>query len=169
MAEVDAGQEDTWVALTGDPLTIGAAADWAARPDCGAVVVFAGTVRDRSAGRPGVERLEYEAYESQVEPRLEAIVEEARQHWPTLGRVALLHRTGVLGVGDAAVVVAASAPHRPECFAAARFCIDTVKATVPIWKREAWAGGEDWGRCDQEADDAVPLGAVAGREVGRDH
>jgi molybdopterin synthase catalytic subunit len=59
--------------------------------------------------------------------------------------VALLHRTGRLAVGDAAVVVAVSTPHRPEAFAAARFAIDAVKATVPIWKKETWAGGEAWG------------------------
>jgi molybdopterin synthase catalytic subunit len=62
-----------------------------------------------------------------------------------LGRVALLHRVGPLDLEDASVVVAASAPHRPEAFEAARFCIDTLKATVPIWKQERWEGGEDWG------------------------
>jgi molybdopterin synthase catalytic subunit len=64
-----------------------------------------------------------------------------------VGRLALLHRTGVLEVGEASVIAAASAPHREEAFAAARFCIDTLKATVPIWKRETWEGGEDWSTC----------------------
>ena len=71
--------------------------------------------------------------------------------WPALGRIALLHRTGPLAVTDAAVVVVVSAPHRAEAFDAARFCIDTLKATVPIWKKETWAGGEDWGT------DATPV------------
>ena len=87
-----------------------------------------------------------EAYAEQVEPRLLAIAEEARTRWP-VGRLALLHRTGELGLGESSVVVVASSPHRGEAFDAARFCIDTLKATVPIWKRETWEGGEDWGLC----------------------
>lgn len=134
-----------WVGLTTEPLPVGAVHDWAVRPDCGAVVVFTGTVRDHAAGRPGVHELEYEAYEEQVVPRLGAIVERARARWPELGRVALLHRTGRLGPGAVSVVVAASAPHRGQAFEAARFGIDTLKATVPIWKRERWDGGEAWG------------------------
>ena len=120
-------------------------ADWAVLPSCGAVVVFSGTARDHSPGRDGVERLEYEAYREQAEPRMRAVAEEARARWPDVGRLALLHRTGPLEVGETAVVVGVSAPHRDEAFAAARFCIDTLKATVPIWKREVWEGGEAWG------------------------
>jgi len=136
---------DTWVGLTDGPLPVGAAADWAVRPHCGAVVLFSGTARDHAPGRPDVSRLEYEAYTEQVEPRLLAIADEARHRWPDLGRLALLHRVGVVPVGESSVVVVASAPHRPEAFAAARFGIDTLKATVPIWKRETWSGGESWG------------------------
>lgn len=136
---------DTWVGLTAAPLPVGVAHDWAARPDCGAVVLFSGTVRDHAAGRPGVDRLEYEAYDEQVGPRLLAIAGEARARWPRVGRLVLVHRVGVLGVGEPSVVVVASAPHRPDAFAAARFCIDALKATVPIWKRERWEGGEAWG------------------------
>jgi molybdopterin synthase catalytic subunit len=76
---------------------------------------------------------------------MEALLAEARRRWPTLGRVALLHRTGVVQLGDAAVVVAVSAPQRSEAFDAARFAIDELKRSVPIWKREAWADGESWG------------------------
>ena len=89
-------------------------------------------------------------------PRLAAIAAEARTRWPSLGRLALLHRTGLLGVGEASVLVAASAPHRAEAFDAARFCIDTLKATAPIWKRETWDGGEDWSAC------AHPVSQVPG-------
>jgi molybdopterin synthase catalytic subunit len=70
---------------------------------------------------------------------------EARVRWPGIGRVALLHRVGRLELEDAAVVVVVSAPHRGEAFEAARWCIDTLKATVPIWKKEEWAGGDGWG------------------------
>ena len=136
--------DDTWVALSPHPLPLPTVADWAVLPRCGALVVFTGTVRDHAEGRPGVSSLEYEAYTAQVEPRLAGIADEARRRWPDLGRIALLHRTGLLEVGEASVAVAVSAPHRAEAFAAARFCIDTVKVSVPIWKRETWAGGRDW-------------------------
>jgi molybdopterin synthase catalytic subunit len=113
-------------------------------------VTFAGTVRDHSLGRPGVESLEYEAYEEQVVPRLQAVVDEARRRWPMLGRVVAIHRTGRLLLADVAVIVAATSPSRTEAFEAARFLIDTVKATVPIWKLETWAGGSEWSEGDCE-------------------
>jgi len=91
-----------------------------------------------------VHRLTYEAYEEEVEPRLAAIASDARTRWPDIVRLVLLHRTGDLGVGESSVVVVASSPHRDTAFEAARYCIDTLKATVPIWKREAWEGGDDW-------------------------
>jgi molybdopterin synthase catalytic subunit len=75
----------------------------------------------------------------------------ARTRWPQIGRLALLHRVGRLVVGEVAVVVVASTPHRAEAFAAAQFCIDTLKHTVPIWKRETWEGGADWTVCSQES------------------
>lgn len=137
---------ETWIALTGEPLPVGDIAEWAVRPDCGALVLFSGTVRDHADGRSGVTRLVYEAYAEQVEPRLTAIAEEARQRWP-LGRLALLHRVGELTLGESSVICAATSAHRSEAFEAARWCIDTLKATVPIWKRETWDGGEDWGLC----------------------
>ena len=76
---------------------------------------------------------------------MQAIAAEARSRWPELGRLVLLHRTGPVPLGTSAVVVVASAPHRGEAFDAARFAIDALKATVPIWKRETWDGGESWG------------------------
>ncbi len=136
---------ETWVGLSSEALPIGRATEWVVRPDCGAVVLFSGTARDHADGRPGVHRLEYEAYEEQVGPRLAAVADEARARWPEVGRLALLHRVGVVPIGESAVVVAASAPHRAEAFAAARFAIDALKASVPIWKRESWEGGESWG------------------------
>ena len=134
---------DEWLGLSSTSLPVGAATDWVVRADCGAVVVFSGTARDHAPGRPGVEVLEYEAYDEQVEQRLRAIAEEARVRWPTVGRIAMLHRTGVVPVEESAVVIAVSAPHRDEAFVAARFCIDAVKASVPIWKHERWAEVHD--------------------------
>jgi len=119
--------------------------EWAVLSHCGAVVVFSGMVRNHA--------LDYEAYDSEVEPRLAAIAAEARRRWPDIGRLALLHRTGRLTVGEISVVVVASSPHRDEAFVAARWCIDTLKATVPIWKRETWEGGEDWSTCSHPVAD----------------
>lgn len=136
---------DSWCALSDVALPVAEATEWVTRPDCGAVVAFVGTARDHSADRPGVRELTYEAYEQQALARLDALVAETRRRWPDVGRVALLHRVGTLAVGDAAVVVAVSAPHRGSAFDAARYAIDELKETVPIWKREAWDGGESWG------------------------
>jgi molybdopterin synthase catalytic subunit len=154
--QLAAPEGDTWLGLTASPLPVADAVSWAVRPDCGGLVLFSGTARDHADGRPGVERLEYEAYDSQVVPRLRDVAGEARNRWPTVRRIALLHRTGVLDVGDSAVVVVVSAPHRAEAFQAARFCIDTLKRSVPIWKRETWSGGESWGL---EAQHIVDAGA----------
>ncbi|MDQ2826005.1 MAG: molybdenum cofactor biosynthesis protein MoaE, partial [Actinomycetota bacterium] len=113
---------DDWVGVSADPLPLRAVAAFAERADCGAAVVFTGSVRNHSEGRAGVRSLEYEAYEEQVTPRLAAIAAEARARWPAVGRLVLLHRTGLLEVGEASVVVAASSPHRADAFDAARFC-----------------------------------------------
>lgn len=92
-----------------------------------------------------MEFLEYEAYESAALERFAGIAREARESWPTIGRVALLHRIGRLELGESAVIAAVSAPHRAEAFEAARYAIDTIKVAAPIWKRETWRDGDDWG------------------------
>jgi len=156
---------EVWTGLSEAALPLEKVLAWAGREDCGGVVLFSGTARNHSEGRPGVTVLEYEAYQEQVAPRLQALADEARIRWPDIGRVALLHRVGKVAIGESAVVVAVSAPHRSEAFAAARFCIDTLKATVPIWKKEAWAGGESWGLEAQHITDAGslrPSGGLAG-------
>jgi molybdopterin synthase catalytic subunit len=107
-------------------------------PDRGAVTSFLGLVRDHHAGR-GVTRLEYSAYAPMAEAECARIVSEAEVRWPV--RVALEHRIGTLESGDAAVAIAAAAPHRDEAFAACRFVIEEVKRRVPIWKKEFYADG----------------------------
>jgi molybdopterin synthase catalytic subunit len=107
--------------------------------------------------------LEYEAYVEQVAPRLTRVAVAARERWAEIGRLVLLHRVGRLEVGEVSVVVVASTPHRAEAFAAAQFCIDTLKHTVPIWKRETWSGGTDWTLCSNESD--VAGGAPGVRPV----
>jgi molybdopterin synthase catalytic subunit len=141
---------DEWIAISRGELPVDAAWKWAGVPECGGIVTFCGTVRDHSDGRVGVTSLEYEAYEEHVVPRLTDVATAARVRWPEIGRLALLHRVGRLEVGEVAVVVAVSTPHRGEAFAAAQFCIDTLKHTIPIWKRETWEGGSDWSLCAPE-------------------
>ncbi len=136
---------DDWVYIGSEALPLGQLTQWAVLPRCGAVVLFAGTVRDHAEGRPGVLTLEYEAYEQVAASRLEAIGADLRSRWPSLGRIGLLHRTGLLGLTDVSVAVAVSAPHRSEAFDAARAGIDGIKSRVPIWKRETWEGGSEWG------------------------
>lgn len=156
---------EDWCALTEDPLPIGELYEWAVRPDCGAVVLFSGTVRDHADGRSGVSLLEYEAYEKHVVPKLQEIVDQVREQWPTIGRVGLIHRVGPLSLGESSVVVVVSSPHRPEAFEAARFGIDALKATVPIWKREHWEGGVDWGLAATEIRDVELVEPVASQTV----
>jgi molybdopterin synthase catalytic subunit len=136
---------DDWFGLTDEALPVASLYDWAVLPSCGAVVVFSGTVRDHADGREGVEQLVYEAYEQAAGERFAAITAEARRRWPTIGRLAMIHRLGALAISESAVVVAVSSPHRDEAFEAARFVIDTLKETVPIWKHETWRDGADWG------------------------
>ena len=140
-----AGEGENWLALTDEELPLERAHDWAVRPDCGAVVVFSGTVRDHAEGRDDVVSLTYEAYDGQAERCFADIAAQTRTRWQGTGRIAILHRLGTLPVGAASVVVAVSAPHRDEAFAAARFTIDAVKASAPIWKKEHWSGGDAWG------------------------
>jgi molybdopterin synthase catalytic subunit len=133
-----------WIGLTTAPLPVAAATEWAVTPSTGGVVSFVGVVRDHAEGRDGVRAMTYEAYEEVAAGRLAEVAAEARRRWPSVVRLALLHRLGGLDLSEASVVVVASAPHRAEAFEAARFCIDTLKETVPIWKQEHWAGGDDW-------------------------
>ncbi len=133
-----------WVALTSLPLPVEVANTWVTTPASGAVVSFVGVVREHSEGRGGVRGLTYEAYEEEATRRLTDIADELRRRWPDVERVALLHRVGDLALSEPSVVVVVSAPHRAEAFEAARFGIDTLKETVPIWKREHWDGGSEW-------------------------
>ena len=159
---------DDWVALTSEPLDLQVAASWVARPDCGAVVTFSGLVRDHAEGTVDVTHIDYEAWAEQVVPRLAAVAVEARHRWPQVGRLVLWHRHGVVHLSESSVLVAVSAPHRGEAFEAARFAIDSLKATVPIWKKEHWAGGAEWARAAQHITDITDLPEVRTADVGGD-
>ena len=128
------------VRLTRDVIDVSALQDVA--PADGAVCVFVGVVRNQNGGR-SVRFLEYEAYEEMALPLMEEIAASVRQRWPVTD-VRMVHRLGRLEIGEASVAVAVASPHRDEAFAACRYAIDTLKATVPIWKKEFYADGEVW-------------------------
>jgi len=133
-----------WVALTEAELPVDALHAWAVTARAGAVVVFVGVVRDHAEGRAGVHAMTYEAYDEPATRVMTEIVADARRRWTDLERVALLHRVGELSLSEPSVVVAVSSPHREQAFEAARYCIDTLKETAPIWKQEHWQDGSDW-------------------------
>lgn len=130
------------VELTERPLDAAALAAGLRTSADGATVTFVGTVRDHARGQRVVQ-LAYEAFGSMALERMRAIEEEVRRRWPVTD-IAIVHRTGSLQVGEASVVVAVTAAHRPEAFEACRHAIDTLKHTVPIWKKEFYAEGEAW-------------------------
>ncbi|MBI3492513.1 MAG: molybdenum cofactor biosynthesis protein MoaE [Acidobacteria bacterium] len=108
----------------------------------GAVVTFLGLVRNHNVGR-SVRHLEYEAYVPLALKTFERIAAEIGERWPS-ARLALHHRIGRLEIGEASVVIAVSAAHRAEAFEACRYAIDTLKRTVPVWKKEHFEDGEIW-------------------------
>jgi molybdopterin synthase catalytic subunit len=136
-------------ALSDAPLSLDDAHAFVADPAAGASVVFTGIVRDHAADDGGrvrdVRGLDYEAYAEVAERRMAELADQVAARWPDLCAVHAVHRVGALAVGDLAVVVAVSSPHRHTAFDAGRHLIDELKATVPIWKREHWAeGGTHW-------------------------
>jgi molybdopterin synthase catalytic subunit len=112
-------------------------------PGAGAVNAFVGTVRNQAGGRP-VQQLRFEAYVPMALRQLAHLEADVRRRWPMVQGIAVTHRIGTLAIGDVAVVVAVSTPHRPEAFAACQYLIDTLKQTVPIWKYETYEDGTEW-------------------------
>ncbi|CAN5893099.1 molybdenum cofactor biosynthesis protein MoaE [soil metagenome] len=132
----------TVVDIRETPLSIDEVVKNVTRPGAGAVAIFSGVVRDESEGRV-VTRLDYSAYAGMAKREMQKIVDEIEAEIAGV-RVSAIHRVGQLGVGDAAIVCAASAPHRDEAFRACRELIDRIKARVPIWKREWGPAGAAW-------------------------
>ena len=131
---------DTLTRVTSDALSVDETLAFVADPGAGGTCVFVGTVRDHSAAGD-VTGLRYEAWDELAERRLSELATELTTGWD-LRKVAILHRTGDLSIGEASVVIAVSAPHRPEAFEACRHAIERLKEDVPIWKKEALTSGE---------------------------
>ena len=128
--------------LSEEPLSLQAAVDEVANERAGAIATFVGTTRIESRGR-SVQYLEYEAYPGMAEDVMEQIARELKSTYE-LCDLAIHHRIGRVGIGETSVVIAVSAPHRQDALAACRDAIDTLKKTVPLWKKEVYAGGEEW-------------------------
>jgi molybdopterin synthase catalytic subunit len=126
--------------VTPDPIDPAALLAAALAPSDGAALLFWGVVREEHGGR-AVESLEYEAYAAMAERKLQQIADEARARWST-GAIHIVHRVGLLRVGDASVGIAVAAPHRGEAYEASRYCIEEIKRRVPVWKREGYVDGE---------------------------
>jgi molybdopterin synthase catalytic subunit len=133
--------DHTLVRVSAEPLSVDEALAFIADPSAGGSCVFIGTVRDTAADDAVVTNLRYESWDELAVQRLRAIADDLRRRWP-IRRVALLHRTGDLDVGEASVVVAVSGAHRAEAFEACREGIEQLKHDVPIWKKELLASGE---------------------------
>jgi molybdopterin synthase catalytic subunit len=128
--------------LSDGPIDVGKVVARVSGPGMGGIVTFIGAVRNRARGRD-IRHLEYESYPEMAEREMQRIADAAAERWPGT-RVAIAHRAGHLEIGDLAVVIAAAAPHRAEAFEACRYAIDTLKETVPIWKKEVATDGEYW-------------------------
>lgn len=130
------------VHITDQPLEVKQVTSLVAAPNLGGVNVFIGTVRDQTKGKKVI-RLEYEAYEPMALSEMKKIALRVKEQWP-LASIAIHHRVGLLQTGEAAVVIAVATPHRADAFNACQFAIDTLKETVPIWKKEVFEDGEEW-------------------------
>jgi molybdopterin synthase catalytic subunit len=154
-----------WLALDHGAIDLEPLVSWATTPNSGAVVAFLGVVRDHADGRDDVVALTYEAYEEPARRRFAEIAAALRDEWPSADRVAIVHRLGRLSLSETAVAVVVSSPHRAEAFAAALACIDRVKESVPIWKKEHWSDGSDWALGEQSIRSLSGTGHEGGVDV----
>ena len=169
--------------ITEDAIDLASLVAYVSDPSAGGVATFLGTTRATNRGRK-VLRLEYEAYAEMAVREFEKIAAEAARRWE-LTRVAIVHRIGVVPLGEASVGIAVSAPHRRESIEACHYCIDSLKLVAPIWKKEHFEGGEVWigslADCDhgdsreghahggEAANRAVHDGNAGGGEAGDVH
>lgn len=130
------------IALTADPIDFSAAYQYVQTDEAGAIDFFFGVVRNNTQQRD-VQQLDYEAYGPMAIREMQKIADEACRRWNVL-RYVVIHRTGVLRVGEMAVLIGVATPHRDHAFEATRYIIDTIKQTVPIWKKERFTDGDVW-------------------------
>ncbi len=131
------------IKITRDPIDVSAVTDSVADDGSGATVLFLGTVRDHSNETSQVSEMYYEAYTEMAEAALKEIEDEAIRRWK-LKKFVAIHRVGAMQVGEVSVAIAVSAEHRKEAFEACQYAIDTIKKTVPLWKKEISGSGSRW-------------------------
>ena len=132
------------IAITREPIDTEQMNRNAGHEECGAVLTFSGTVRNHHMGRKVI-KLAYEAYDGMAESEMRKVVERAREQWPDVKKVQVVHRFGEMPVGTSSIYITVATPHRPEGFEALRYIIDQIKRDVPIWKKEFYQDGEtDW-------------------------
>lgn len=130
------------ILISSSPLSVADCAAWVAAPECGGIDMFIGTVRNATKGK-AVVRLEFEAYEPMALSEMQKIADAAMEKWP-VHQILIHHRVGTLEVGEIPVIIAVASPHRDAAFEACKYIIDTLKQTVPIWKKEVFEDGEQW-------------------------
>ena len=133
---------EPFIQITREPLDRDALIAAVTDPGVGGIVVFEGVVRDNARGKQ-VRYLEYDVYPEMAIQQIRDIIAEAEKRWD-IDRVAVAHRIGRLEIGEASVMIVVASPHRAEAFEACRYIIDTLKTTVPIWKKEVATNGEEW-------------------------
>jgi MoaE-MoaD fusion protein len=143
--------EADWIQVTAEPLSERAVLDAVGDAGAGGIVLFSGVVRDQTGGRR-VKFLEYEAHPPMAEAKMHEIAAAVRGRWPDVTRVVMVHRIGRLEIGESSVMIAVSSPHRRQAFEACHFAIDTLKETVPVWKKEYFEDGEVWVGLQSECD-----------------
>ena len=141
------------VEITPSKINLNEVAESVGDDGSGATSLFVGTTRDNFKGK-FVKRLEYEAYESMAIKEVKRVIVEARKKW-NLFHVAVHHRTGVVPVRETSIVIAVSSAHRKDSLEAVQYLIDTIKATVPIWKKEVYSDGTSWKENAESRGDAV--------------
>ena len=133
----------SYAAVVADPIDAARVLGDTLAPSDGAALLFWGVVREQNDGR-AVTQLEYQAYEAMAQREMLRIADEARERWGT-GDIRVVHRVGLLQVGEASIAIAVAAPHRGEAYEASRYVIEQVKQRVPVWKREGYVeGGREW-------------------------
>ena len=130
------------LAITQIPIDPQYLIDQVSSPDAGAIDVFIGTVRNSTKNK-AVQRLEFEAYDAMALREMQKIIDQAMEKWPVI-KMGIHHRKGILEIGEVAVVIAVSCAHRKAAFEACQYAIDTLKQTVPIWKKEVFEDGAVW-------------------------
>lgn len=150
------------VVITSDVLVVDQISNSVSSPGCGAISLFIGTTRDNFKAKEVVS-LEYECYTEMARNEMIKICSKMREMWKDIKHIAIHHRTGLVPTGEASVIIAVSSPHRESALKATDYCINTLKKTVPIWKKEMYSDGSNNWKANKECDWAKTLNEISKR------